>query len=74
MDPKYDALAYPHTMHRRYVRGCEACLARTKAAQRRYTESKRRQREAERARCAHDWTLQADDTRVCVRCYQRTTL
>lgn len=48
----YNTLAYPHTEHRRFVRGCDMCLQRTKAAQRRYTESKRRIREQNAARAA----------------------
>lgn len=48
MEPKYSTLAYPHTYHLRFVRGCEECLQRTKAAQRRYTESRRRIREHNR--------------------------
>ena len=42
----YNTMSYPHSQHRRFVRGCEECLQRTKAAQARYTESKRRTRMA----------------------------
>ena len=38
----YSTAAYPHSSHRRYVRGCQECLARTKASQARYTASQRR--------------------------------
>jgi hypothetical protein len=38
----YNRIFYPHNVHRRYVKGCEECLARTKAAQARFTESRRR--------------------------------
>jgi len=44
IDPKYLTLEYGHSQHRRYVRGCEDCLKRTREAQRRYTESRRRSR------------------------------
>ena len=38
-------------MHRRYVRGCQEGLARTKASQARYTAS-RRNRQGDSPRCA----------------------
>lgn len=45
----YSTAAYPHSSHRRYVRGCAECLARTKAAQQRYTDSRRRNRQGQNA-------------------------
>ncbi len=65
---------YPHAYHTRYVRGCVQCLERSKAGARRLTESRRRASEARRASCEHDYVLMADDSRICKRCYQRTTL
>jgi len=67
-------MALHGTLHPKFVRGCDTCLQRTKAAQKRYTASKQRTREARRALCVHAWVLNPDDTRTCVLCFQRTTL
>lgn len=50
MSDMYNSLAYPHSMHRKFVRGCDECLQRTKAAHARYTESRRRTREYNKRR------------------------
>lgn len=68
---------YPHAYHTRYVRGCEACLARSRAGARRLTESRQATARDRKERCGlrgHAWTLLADDTLVCEKCYHRDAL
>ena len=54
----YDTLSYPHSQHRRFVKGCAQCLERTRAAQRRLTESRQRAREYERSRHCGTYTAE----------------
>jgi hypothetical protein len=74
----HNSLSYPHSSHRRYVRGCAKCLERSKAGAARLTESRRRERLSRQWDCGeanmHAWTLGADDMRTCTRCYERRTL